>query len=84
MWMGATPEQLIKIETNVVKTVALAATQTYNQQNLNTVVWGKKEQKEQQIVTNFILNSIAYTLQNYIIPNPIHTKPDRFYILKPI
>lgn len=58
MWMGATPEQLVKIKNNTVKTVALAATQVDKGMDLKKVVWGEKEQKEQQIVTDFIIQSL--------------------------
>ena len=55
-WMGATPEQFVKIENNKIKTVALAGTQ------LNTesqkVIWEEKELNEQQTVTDFIVNTL--------------------------
>lgn len=58
MWMGASPEQLLKITNGVMQTVALAATQL-NLDNNQGVNWTDKEQKEQQIVTDFIVESIA-------------------------
>ncbi|HLV51621.1 MAG TPA: isochorismate synthase [Flavobacterium sp.] len=58
MWMGATPEQLVYIENKKVKTVALAGTQVDKGINLSEVVWGEKERKEQQIVTDFIVQSL--------------------------
>lgn len=58
MWMGATPEQLVKIESNTVKTVALAATQVDKGMDLKQAIWGEKEQKEQQVVTDFIVDSL--------------------------
>ncbi|HLV46453.1 MAG TPA: isochorismate synthase [Flavobacterium sp.] len=58
MWMGATPEQLVKINNTKVKTVALAGTQVDKETELNLVVWGDKEQQEQQVVTDFILDSL--------------------------
>jgi len=56
MWMGATPEQLVKIEYNKVQTVALAGTMVDSE--LSDVVWGEKEIKEQQIVTEFIVDAL--------------------------
>ncbi|MDD3005391.1 isochorismate synthase [Flavobacterium sp.] len=56
MWMGATPEQLLKVENSRFKTVALAGTQKYNP--LAEAVWLAKERQEQQFVTDFILKSI--------------------------
>src|SRR5690554_839190 len=58
MWMGATPEQLVQIEKSEVKTVALAATQLDKGMELSEVLWGDKEQDEQQIVTDFIVDSL--------------------------
>lgn len=58
MWMGATPEQLIKIEDKKAQTVSLAGTMLDSDNELNTVVWGEKEIAEQQIVTNFIVNAL--------------------------
>lgn len=56
-WMGATPEQFLKIEEDSIKTVALAGTQ------LNTgseqVKWSNKEIAEQQIVTDFIVDNLS-------------------------
>jgi len=55
-WMGATPERLLEIEDNQFKTTALAGTQPFiDTLNVN---WGEKEQQEQQIVTDYILNAI--------------------------
>jgi len=51
-WIGASPEQFLKIEKNSVKTVALAGTQLNT--GLESVKWGNKEIEEQQIVTDFI------------------------------
>ncbi|MGV1013219.1 MAG: chorismate-binding protein [Flavobacterium sp.] len=55
-WMGATPEQLAKIENNKIKTVALAGTQLNT--DLPNVIWEEKEIKEQQTVTDFIVNTL--------------------------
>lgn len=56
MWMGATPEQLLKIEDSKFKTVALAGTQRWN--STVEAVWEEKEQKEQQFVTDFIVSNL--------------------------
>lgn len=63
MWMGATPEQLIKITNTKVATVALAGTQQIqaNNQNIN---WGTKEKNEQNIVTHFIIDALKPYCQN--------------------
>lgn len=58
MWMGATPEQLVQAENNNVKTVALAGTMVDQGRDLQEVVWGQKEQEEQKVVTDFIINRL--------------------------
>lgn len=82
MWMGATPEQLLKIEDSKFKTVALAGTQKFD--NTTTTVWEEKEKQEQQFVTDFIfssleseVNSISKT-QPYTFQagNIVHLKTD--------
>lgn len=52
-WMGATPEQLLKKQDNIVSTVALASTQLYK--GTVDVHWTEKEYEEQQIVTDYIV-----------------------------
>jgi isochorismate synthase len=54
LWMGATPEQLVKINNGEFYTMALAGTQPYSEH----IVWGEKEIKEQELVTDFIKNQI--------------------------
>lgn len=58
MWMGATPEQLLKIEGHTVKTVALAGTMTDSGKDPDEISWGNKEQEEQQVVTDFIVEKL--------------------------
>lgn len=50
LWMGATPEQLAKINDNTFETVALAGTQVVEE----NVTWHEKEIVEQQLVTDYI------------------------------
>jgi isochorismate synthase len=54
--MGASPEQFLKIEENIIKTVALAGTQLST--GLETIKWGNKEINEQQIVADFIVTNL--------------------------
>jgi len=54
-WLGATPETLLKIEGHKFFTTALAGTQKYD--GTIDVLWGQKEIEEQQLVTNFIMDS---------------------------
>ena len=56
LWLGATPETLMKIEGHHFSMMSLAGTQEYNG-NID-VDWEDKEKEEQQIVTDFIVNSL--------------------------
>jgi isochorismate synthase len=51
LWLGASPEQLIKIEAHSIHTMALAGTQKFT----DNPSWGAKEQQEQQVVTDYLL-----------------------------
>jgi len=57
LWMGATPEQLLKAENRTIHTVALAGTQLYKKGE--TAVWESKEREEQQFVTDYIVREIS-------------------------
>lgn len=54
LWMGATPEQLVKINQNQFETVALAGTQLYSE----NIIWETKEIEEQQFVTDYIVAKV--------------------------
>jgi isochorismate synthase len=56
-WLGATPEVLIEKETQVFRTIALAATQRYNPDaSLTDTAWTQKEIEEQAMVSRYIIN----------------------------
>lgn len=82
MWLGATPEQLLKVEDFKFTTVALAGTQKWGT-NFD-VTWEEKEQQEQQFVTDFIISSLeseAETLSKtkpytFQAGNLVHLKTD--------
>jgi len=57
LWMGATPETLLKIEDKIFTTMSLAGTQRYN--GKEQVDWDEKEKEEQQIVTDFIVSQLG-------------------------
>lgn len=65
LWIGATPETLLSVENNRFSTMALAGTQEYKG-NMD-VVWGQKEQQEQQIVTDFIVDGLSKTVKSISI-----------------
>ena len=56
LWLGATPETLLKITGNQFETMALAGTQKFT--GNPDVDWGEKEKQEQKFVTDSILESL--------------------------
>lgn len=52
LWLGATPELLLKTENKQLKTMSLAGTQKYTGEENPT--WGIKELEEQKLVTKYI------------------------------
>jgi len=82
LWMGATPEQLLKAENKSIHTVALAGTQLYKEDE--TATWETKEREEQQFVTDYILNELHdFTTQitttepyTFRAGNIVHIKTD--------
>ncbi len=63
LWLGATPEILMTIQGNTLRTVALAGTQNFN--GTVEVSWGDKELTEQQIVTDYIVSQLnAFKLES--------------------
>lgn len=56
IWLGATPELLLRKENNRYYTVALAGTRKIEVEN---IAWGEKEIREQQVVTDFIIDAIT-------------------------
>lgn len=56
IWIGATPEQLVRCEYNEISTMALAGTLAYDPKVKPN--WTPKEMKEQQIVTDFIVDQL--------------------------
>jgi len=64
LWLGATPETLMKVEGSRFHTMALAGTQKFK--GSLDVEWSGKEKKEQQFVTDYILNNISENVNNII------------------
>lgn len=68
VWMGATPEQLLRVNDDRISTMALAGTQKNLEQQ--DVVWGLKEQEEQYYVTQFIVDSLQPFTTNLEVSKP--------------
>ena len=63
-WIGATPEQLLKVTENNFETISLAGTQ--KDTGSSEILWGEKEKEEQQFVTDYLvsrLKKVASTVQ---------------------
>ncbi len=56
LWMGASPETLLKIKGKQFSTMALAGTQIF--EGNTEVIWEEKERQEQQFVTDFIISKL--------------------------
>lgn len=66
MWMGATPEQFLNSENNLLKTVSLAGTQP----NQGEISWSEKEIQEQQFVSDYIASLYEATGISYVANGP--------------
>jgi isochorismate synthase len=68
LWMGATPERLLKASRKKFYTMALAGTQTF--EGTTDVVWGTKESEEQQFVTDYIIGNLKGLTSEVAISSP--------------
>ena len=65
VWMGVSPELLVSEQNGVYKTVALAGTR-----KLSVIDWDTKNQKEQQIVVDYMLQQLDKVGSNIIQRGP--------------
>lgn len=80
LWLGATPETLLDVERNRFSTMALAGTQDY----LGTldVNWNEKEKKEQQFVTDYMVDILKPHVKNLELSEVQTVKAGRLLHLK--
>ena len=78
LWMGATPEQLVKINQNQFETVALAGTQLYSE----NVIWATKEIEEQQFVTYYIVTKVKDKVNSLTVSDAKTVKAGNLVHLK--
>lgn len=64
LWLGATPETLVKFKDNSFETMALAGTQQYN--GTLHVEWKQKEIAEQQFVTDYVVENLESVCEKLI------------------
>ncbi len=80
LWLGATPESLFSLEKKTFRTMALAGTQKYNEEE--KVVWSEKEKEEQSMVTQFLENSLEKIVPILMISKPTTIKAGNVMHLK--
>ncbi len=80
LWLGASPEQLIKVEENQFETVALAGTQLFSED----VHWEAKEIQEQQFVTDYIVENCKQIATNVEISAPFTVQAGKLAHIKTI
>ena len=91
VWIGATPEKLLKVSGNSFSTMALAGTQKI-EDTAAELIWESKEQEEQAFVTDFIVNGIENSVDDLKISEPYtaqagsiaHIKTDISGVLKEV
>jgi isochorismate synthase len=71
LWMGATPEPLLKARNGKMHTVSLAGTRPLSKVNLNIGSWNSKERLEQEYVTRYITKVLSkFNLLNVELEGP--------------
>lgn len=71
LWIGASPEPLIRVKNNTVHTVSLAGTRTVDKSRQQKK-WGEKELFEQKLVTQYIENIIHdFNIPDYEKHGPV-------------
>lgn len=80
IWMGATPEQLLKVEGDIFKTMALAGTQKNT--GFEEVVWQNKEKQEQQFVADYIVSELNKVSNSILVSEPYSMKAGSIWHIK--
>jgi len=80
IWMGASPEQLLKQKGNYIETVALAGTQVKSE--INEVQWSEKEKDEQKIVTDYIIKNLEPFISELEISQPYTAQAGTLFHIK--
>lgn len=80
MWLGATPEQLLKADKMRFETIALAGTQ--KDCGSMEIVWENKEKEEQQIVTDYIVTKLQNVASELLVSDPFSIKAGSIWHIK--
>ena len=79
-WLGATPERLLKAQNNEFETIALAGTQ--KDAGSDEIIWPIKEQKEQQFVTDYIVEKVKGVASEITVSKPYSIKAGKVWHIK--
>lgn len=82
IWFGATPEQLLQYQNGQVLTTSLAGTLPV--QKNEEPNWGSKEQEEQQMVTDYILQNLKGKAMNLHVSGPDTYKAGKLWHLRSV
>ncbi|MBA4135028.1 MAG: isochorismate synthase [Flavobacterium sp.] len=80
LWLGASPEQFLKINQEALQTVALAGTQAVT--DSTQLVWQEKEIEEQQLVTDFITQSLSDKVSGLTVSSPYSVQAGNLWHIK--
>ena len=79
-WIGATPEQLLKVTENNFETISLAGTQ--KDTGSSEILWGEKEKEEQQFVTDYLVSRLENVASAVQFTKPYSVKAGTIWHLK--
>ena len=80
MWLGATPEIFLETENNKFKTMSLAGTQLHKVGE--APIWKEKELEEQEMVTQFIHNSLEDKVSSLEVSEAMSFKAGNLWHIK--
>lgn len=80
IWLGATPEQLLKTNNVIFETIALAGTQKAT--DLECVIWENKEKEEQQFVTDYIVEKLSEVASDVLVSKPYSVRAGSIWHIK--
>jgi len=79
-WLGATPEQLLKIKELNFETISLAGTQ--KDTGSTEIIWGDKEREEQQFVTDYLVSKLENVASQVQFTKPYSIKAGGIWHIK--
>ena len=79
-WIGATPEQLLKVNQSEFETISLAGTQ--KDTGSSAIFWGEKEKEEQQFVTDYLVQRLQKVASAVEFTKPYSVKAGSIWHIK--